>query len=83
MHPLISTRTLADRLALPHRDGPRLRLYDVTAHLRPATPGPWRVESGRADDLAAHIPGSTRCQATCTPAPRRSMTAGRATSWAA
>lgn len=58
MHPLISTQALADRLAWSHRDGPRLRLYDVTAHLRPATPGPWRVESGRADYLAAHIPGA-------------------------
>lgn len=56
MHPLISTQGLADRLATP--GGPPLRLFDVTAHLRPATPGPWLVESGRADYLAAHIPGA-------------------------
>lgn len=56
MHPLISTQGLADRLAAP--GGRPLRLYDVTAHLRPATPGPWAVESGRADYLAAHIPGA-------------------------
>lgn len=56
MHPLISTQELADRLAAP--GGRPLRLYDVTAHLRPATPGPWAVESGRADYLAAHIPGA-------------------------
>ncbi|MDH4390690.1 MAG: rhodanese-like domain-containing protein [Aquabacterium sp.] len=56
MHPLISAQALADRLATPA--GPPLRLFDVTAHLRPATPGPWVVESGRADYLAAHIPGA-------------------------
>lgn len=58
MHALISTQALADRLATPPADGPRLRLFDVTTHLRPATPGPWRVESGRANYLAAHIPGA-------------------------
>ena len=52
MHPLISTQALADRLAAP--GGRPLRLFDVTTHLRPATPGPWAVESGRADYLAAH-----------------------------
>lgn len=35
-----------------------LRLFDVTVHLRPATPGPYRIESGRADYEAAHIPGA-------------------------
>jgi len=35
-----------------------LRLYDVTVHLRPATPGPYKVESGRADYEAGHIPGA-------------------------
>lgn len=56
MHPLISTQDLATQLAAP---GARpLRLFDVTAHLRPASPGPWAVESGRADYLAAHIPGA-------------------------
>lgn len=58
MHPLISTTELAERLAAPPDASPRLRLYDVTAHLRPAVPGPWRVESGRADFEAAHIPGA-------------------------
>jgi thiosulfate/3-mercaptopyruvate sulfurtransferase len=57
MHPLISTQALADRLADATANRP-LRLFDVTAHLRPATPGPWAVESGRADYLAAHIPGA-------------------------
>lgn len=57
MHPLISTHELADRLAASG-GAPALRLFDVTAHLHPATPGPWAVESGRADYLAAHIPGA-------------------------
>ena len=50
---LISTETLADRLAA---GGARLRIYDATVHLRPANPGPYTVESGRADYQAAHIP---------------------------
>jgi thiosulfate/3-mercaptopyruvate sulfurtransferase len=58
MHPLIRTSELADALAAAPGDGPRLRLFDVTAHLRPAVPGPWRVESGRHDHRAAHIPGA-------------------------
>lgn len=58
MQALISTQDLADRLAGPAAAAAGLRLFDVTAHLRPATPGPWRVESGRADYLAAHIPGA-------------------------
>lgn len=59
MHPLISTAELAALL-----DGPasgRLRLFDTTVHLRPAAPGapgPFRVESGRADYEAGHIPGA-------------------------
>ena len=57
MHPLISTQALADRLAAAPGGRP-LRLFDVTTHLRPATPGPWAVESGRADYLAAHIHGA-------------------------
>ncbi|MES2716193.1 MAG: rhodanese-like domain-containing protein [Pseudomonadota bacterium] len=57
MHALISTQDLADRLAAAPGGRP-LRLFDVTTHLRPATPGPWAVESGRADHLAAHIPGA-------------------------
>lgn len=57
MHPLISTQDLADLMAAAP-GGRALRLYDVTTHLRPATPGPWTVESGRADYLAAHIPGA-------------------------
>lgn len=55
MHPLISTDTLADRLA-GERNG--LRLFDATVHLRPANPGPYRIESGRADYEAAHIPSA-------------------------
>ena len=30
----------------------------MTVHLRPATPGPYRIESGRADYEVAHIPGA-------------------------
>jgi thiosulfate/3-mercaptopyruvate sulfurtransferase len=50
---LVSTDWLADNL----RD-PDLRIFDATVHLRPATPGPYAVESGRADYGAAHIPGA-------------------------
>ena len=55
MHTLISTDALAERLSHPDA-GDRLRLYDATVHLRPAQPGPYVVESGRADYEAAHIP---------------------------
>ena len=50
---LVTTAWLADHLA-----DPQLRLYDATVHLRPATPGPYTVESGRADYDAGHIPGA-------------------------
>lgn len=50
---LVSTGWLADNLG-----DPDLRLFDVTVHLRPATPGPYRIESGRADYEAGHIPGA-------------------------
>jgi thiosulfate/3-mercaptopyruvate sulfurtransferase len=50
---LVSTEWLRGNL-----DNPALRLFDVTVHLRPASPGPYRVESGRADYEAAHIPGA-------------------------
>lgn len=57
MQPLISTDALAEKLARPDaRD--RLRLYDTTVHLRQAQPGPYVVESGRADYEAAHIPSA-------------------------
>src|SRR5690606_23595515 len=39
-------------------EDPDLRIFDVTTHLRPATPGPYRIESGRGDYEAAHIPGA-------------------------
>lgn len=55
MHPLISTAELAERLAA---GAPRLRLFDATTHLRPAQPGPFRVENARPDYEAAHIPGA-------------------------
>jgi thiosulfate/3-mercaptopyruvate sulfurtransferase len=58
MPPLISTAELAARLALPAEGRPPLRVFDGTVHLRPAQPGPYRVESGRADYEAAHIPGA-------------------------
>lgn len=50
---LVSTDWLAGHLA-----DPELRLFDVTVHLRPATPGPYTIESGRADYEAAHVPGA-------------------------
>ena len=50
---LVSTAWLADNLG-----DPDLRMFDVTVHLRPATPGPYRVESGRADYEAGHIPSA-------------------------
>lgn len=50
---LVSTDWLAEHL----RD-PDLRIFDVTVHLRPSTPGPYRIEAGRADYEAAHIPGT-------------------------
>ena len=37
---------------------PNLRIFDATVHLRPATPGPYRIESGLADYEIAHIPGA-------------------------
>jgi thiosulfate/3-mercaptopyruvate sulfurtransferase len=57
MQPLISTAALAERLASPGASD-RLRLFDATVHLRPAQPGPYVVESGRADYEAAHIPSA-------------------------
>ena len=50
---LVSTDWLAENL----RD-PDLRIFDATVHLRPATPGPYTIESGRADYEAGHIPGA-------------------------
>jgi thiosulfate/3-mercaptopyruvate sulfurtransferase len=52
---LISTRDLAERLA---SGSSTLRIFDATVHLRPANPGPYTVESGRADYEAAHIPSA-------------------------
>jgi thiosulfate/3-mercaptopyruvate sulfurtransferase len=57
MHPLLSTQALADRMA-QGETGRRLRVFDTTVHLRPSQPGPFVVESGRADYRAAHIPGA-------------------------
>lgn len=50
---LVSAEWLAANLG-----DPGLRIFDVTVHLRPSTPGPYRVESGRADYEAAHVPGA-------------------------
>lgn len=50
---LVSTDWLA-----AHIDDPDLRIFDTTVHLRPAHPGPYRIESGRADYEAGHIPGA-------------------------
>ncbi|MDZ4375454.1 MAG: hypothetical protein U1C74_29095 [Phenylobacterium sp.] len=41
---LVSTDWLQANL-----NDPDLRIFDTTVHLRPATPGPYRVESGRGD----------------------------------
>lgn len=50
---LVSTNWLAT-----HLDDPAVRIFDVTVHLRPASPGPYRIESGRIDYLSGHIPGA-------------------------
>ena len=50
---LVSTAWLAETL-----DQADLRVFDVTVHLRPTDPGPYRVESGWPDYLTAHIPGA-------------------------
>lgn len=50
---LVSTGWLQANL-----EDPNLRIFDATVHLRPATPGPYRIESGRADYEIAHIPGA-------------------------
>lgn len=50
---LVSTEWLAANLA-----DPTLRVFDVTTHLRPSDPGPYRIESGLADYEADHIPGA-------------------------
>ena len=51
--PLVDTDWLAGQL-----EAPGLRVFDCTVHLRPATPGPYVVESGRSDYEQAHIPGA-------------------------
>jgi thiosulfate/3-mercaptopyruvate sulfurtransferase len=48
-----STAWLAD-----HRRDRGLRIFDVTVHLRASASGPYVIEAGRADYLAAHIPGA-------------------------
>lgn len=50
---LVSTDWLAQ-----HLSDPDLRIFDLTVHLRPATPGPYTIESGRADYESEHIPGA-------------------------
>jgi len=50
---LVSTEWLAANLS-----DPRLRVFDITVHLKPASPGPYQIESGRADYEAAHVPGA-------------------------
>jgi thiosulfate/3-mercaptopyruvate sulfurtransferase len=51
--PLVGTDWLAERLGSPD-----MRVFDCTVHLRPAIPGPYVIESGRADYERAHIPGA-------------------------
>ena len=50
---LVSTEWLANNLG-----DPNLRIFDATVHLRPSKPGPYTIESGRADYEAGHIPGA-------------------------
>ena len=50
---LVSTAWLAQ-----HLGNTDLRVFDVTVDLRPASPGPYSIESGRADYETAHIPGA-------------------------
>lgn len=50
---LVSTEWLA-----AHLEDRDLRVFDVTVHLRPANPGPYSIESGRADFEAGHVPGA-------------------------
>lgn len=50
---LVSTQWLSE-----HLNDPELSIFDATVHLRPAQPGPYRVESGRADYEAGHVPGA-------------------------
>jgi thiosulfate/3-mercaptopyruvate sulfurtransferase len=50
---LVSTAWVA-----AHLDDPDLRIFDATVHLRPATPGPYVIESGRADYEGGHVPGA-------------------------
>ena len=50
---LVTTAWLEENLA-----DPDLRVFDTTVHLRPATPGPYRIESGRADYEASHVRGA-------------------------
>lgn len=50
---LVSTDWLA-----AHLNDPDLRIFDATVHLRPANPGPYKIESGRADYEAGRIPGA-------------------------
>lgn len=50
---LVSTEWLAANL-----DDPDLRVFDATVHLRPATPGPYKIESGKSDYEAGHVPGA-------------------------
>ena len=50
---LVSTEWLA-----ANRSDPNLRVFDSTVHLVPATPGPYTIQSGRADYETAHVPGA-------------------------
>ena len=50
---LVSTDWLAANLA-----DPALRIFDVTVHLRAPPPAPYRIESGRPDYEAGHVPGA-------------------------
>ncbi|HSG87959.1 MAG TPA: rhodanese-like domain-containing protein [Pseudomonadales bacterium] len=52
-HTLISATQLAAQLGAPD-----LRVFDCTVHLRPDPPRTYRIESGREDWLAGHVPGA-------------------------
>lgn len=48
----------ADALATALTSDPSLRVFDCTVHLRPDSPRPYRVESGRTDWLDTRLPSA-------------------------
>lgn len=48
----------AEALEAARTSDPSLRVFDCTVHLRPDSPRPYRIESGREDWLEARIPNA-------------------------